>query len=182
MGNRGTGDTDAGGSSRLPVRPPKPGKAMSIIVLLFGLGIVGIGAYSYVADSASLDNRVQVTAEVTEVGVEPVPASRGRTSYVPTVTYQYRFQGTSYTSDKLYPGSSQPRYEDRTTAQSRVSEYTVGERVTAYVDPEAPEQAFLEDTRSGQATGAFFVGVLVSLVGGIGLYQARAESRARELL
>jgi len=155
---------------------------MSVVVLLVGLGIAGMGAYSYVADSASLDDRVRVTAEVTEIGVEPVVTSRGRTSYVPVVAFQYRFRGTSYTSDRLYPGRSQPQYGDRATAQERTSAYAVGQSVTAYVDPDAPDQAFLEDSRSGQATGAFFVGVIVSLVGGVGLYQARAEARARDLL
>jgi len=177
MGNSGTDDT-----GRLPARPPKPGKAMSVFVLLAGLGIVGVGAYSYVADSGTLENRVQITAEVSDVGVEQLQGSRGRESYVPAVTFQYRFRGASYTSDRIYPGTTQPRYEDRATAQSRASAYAVGERVTAYVDPGAPEQAFLEDTRSGQATGAFFVGVLVSLIGGVGLYQARREARARERL
>ncbi|WP_324663445.1 DUF3592 domain-containing protein [Haloarcula sediminis] len=179
MGNSGT---DAGGAGRLPVRPPKPGTAMSVVVLLFGLAIVCVGAYSYVSDSARLDGRVTVTAEVTGVGVEQVEGSRGREAYVPAVQFQYRFRGTGYTSDRLYPGRSQPQYDDRATARERVSAYAVGERVTAYVDPEAPGAAFLEDARSGQATGAVIVGAIVSLVGGVGLYQARAESRARQSL
>lgn len=164
----------------LPVQPPKPGKAMSIFVLLVGLGIVGLGAYTYAADSASLNNRVEVTAEITDTAVEQVPGSRGRDVYVPAVTFQYRFQGTDYTSDRIYPGDTRQRYEDSATAQSRLSPYTVGESVTAYVNPEMPGEAFLEDTRSGQPTGAFVVGVFVSLLGGLGLYQARVQSRNRE--
>ncbi|WP_262175243.1 DUF3592 domain-containing protein [Haloarcula laminariae] len=174
--------TDEGGSGRPPVRPPKPGTAMSVVVLLFGLAFVGVGAYTYLADSARLDGNVAVTAEVTDVGVERVEGSRGRDTYVPTVRFQYRFRGTSYSSDRLYPDSSRPQYYDNATAQERVSAYAVGEEVTAYVDPEAPGEAFLEDTRSGQATGAFVVGLVVCLVGGIGLYQARAQARARDLL
>ncbi|MDS0280857.1 DUF3592 domain-containing protein [Haloarcula onubensis] len=178
------GERDRGRRSGmgLPVQPPKPGTAMSAFVLLVGLGIVGVGAYSYVTDSAALDGRVQVTAEVTETGVEEVTASRGRDAYVPVVTFRYEYQGTTYTSNRLYPGQSQPQYQDRATAQERVSAYAVGQRVPAYVDPDAPGAAFLEDSRSGQPTGAFFVGLAVSLVGAVGLYQARAEARARELL
>ena len=178
MGTDGTSDGDTGSAGRLPVRPPKPGKAMSIFVLLVGLGIVGVGAYSYVADSASLENRVEVTAEITDTDVEAVPGSRGRQQYIPTPTYQYDFRGTVYTSEMIFPGE-QPRYDDRATAEARLSAYTVGETVTAYVDPDAPGEAFLEDSRSGLATGAFFAGVVVCLVGGIGLRQARVESRAR---
>ncbi len=182
MGNRGTGGADAGGSGRPPIRPPKPGTAMSVVVLLVGLTIVGLGGYAYLTDSARLNDNVAVTAEVTDVGVEQVEGSRGRDAYVPAVRFQYRFQGGSYTSKKLYPGRSQPQYKDRATARERASAYTAGERVTAYVDPETPGEAFLEDRRSGQATGAVLVGALVSLVGGVGLYQARAEARARKSL
>jgi hypothetical protein len=153
---------------------------MSIFVLVVGLGMIGVGAYSYVAESASLDNRVAVTGEITDTSVERVPGSRGREVYVPTVTFQYRFEGAEYTSDRLYPGTAQPRYEDRSTAESRLSTYAVGERVTAYVDPDAPGQAFLTAARSGQALGAVVVGFVVSLIGGVGLFQARRESRARK--
>ncbi|MFC6756328.1 MULTISPECIES: DUF3592 domain-containing protein [Haloarcula] len=165
----------------LPVQPPKPGTAMSIFVLLVGLGIVGVGAYSYVSDSAALENSVEVSAEITDTSIEAVESSRGRTAYVPVVTFQYRFQGTDYTSDGIYPGDTQPQYGERAVAASRLSDYTVGERVTAYVDPDAPGQAFLEPSRSGLPIGAIIVGVLVCLVAGIGLYQARRQARAREL-
>jgi len=165
----------------LPVQPPKPGKAMSIVVLLVGLGLIGMGAYSYAADSAALENRVEVSAEITDTSVEAVESSRGRNAYVPVVTFQYRFQGTEYTSDRIYPGDAQPQYEEEATAASRLSAYTVGESVTAYVNPDAPGQAFLEDSRSGMATGAVIVGALVCVIAGVGLYQARRHTRARKL-
>lgn len=166
----------------LPVQPPKPGMAMSVFVLLVGVGIVGVGTYIYVTDTAALDDRVTVTAEVTDTGVRAVEASRGRTAYVPVVAFQYQYQGGSYTSNRIYPGDTEPRYEDRSTAAERLSAYPVGERVTAYVDPDAPGEAYLEDSRSGQATGAVLVGAIVCLVAGVGIYQARKQSRLRDLL
>jgi len=152
---------------------------MSLFVLLVGIGIVGLGAYSYTMESASLDDRVAVTAEIIGTSVQEVPGSRGRQKYIPRPTYQYDFRGTTYTSDSIFPGEQQ-RYDDSATAAARLSAYTVGESVTAYVDPDAPGEAFLEDARSGQSTGAFVVGLLLSLIGGVGLYQARVEARARE--
>jgi hypothetical protein len=166
----------------LPVQPPKPGKAMSIFVLLVGIGILGVGAYSYVADSAVLDDRVEVTAEVVDTGVEEVPASRGNTAFVPNVTFQYRFNGTEYTSNRLYPGRAQPTYGNRSSAEAQLSAYPVGETVTAYVDPDSPARAFLIDSRSGLGIGALAVGVLICIIGGIGLYQAQAQARVRDLL
>ena len=174
-------DDDADGSGGRLIQPPKPGKAMSIFVLLVGLGIIGVGAYTYVAESAALENSVEVPAEIVDTGVEEIPA-RGTDGYAPIVTFQYRFRGSDYTSNRLYPGDARPQYDDRATAASRLSAYPVGETVTAYVDPDAPGAAFLEETRSGQGLGAVLVGIGVCLIGGVGLYQARREARARELL
>jgi len=170
------------GGMGLPVQPPEPGMAMSVFVLLVGVGMVGVGAYTFATDTAALDDRVQVTAEITDTSVEEVDLSRGRTSYVPVVTFRYQFQGTSYTSNRIYPGDAEPQYEDISTAEERLSTYTVGERVTAYVDPDAPGEAYLEDSRSGQATGTVLVGVVICLLAGIGIYQARTQARARDLL
>jgi hypothetical protein len=179
MKNDRDGTRESGRRIGLPVQPPKPGKAMSIFVLVVGLGIMGMGAASYVTESTQLDNSVEVTAEVTDIDVEEAP-SRGTTSYAPVVTFQYQFEGAAYTSDRLYPGRSQPQFDDRDAALARASAYTVGESVTAHVDPDAPGRAFLEERRSGKALGTVVAGVLVSLIGGVGLYQARLESGARE--
>ena len=155
---------------------------MSVFVLLVGLGILGIGTYSFVTSTAVLDDRVEVTAEITDTSVEQVPASRGNTAYVPVVEFQYRYQGTNYTSDRLYPGDAQPQYESEASAESQLAAYPVGETVTAYVAPDAPGEAFLTASRSGLGIGAVAVGVLICVVGGVGLYQARAEARVRDLL
>jgi hypothetical protein len=137
-----------------------------VFILLVGLGIVGVGAYTFVQDSASLDNTVEVEAEITGLDVERTTGSRGRYAYVPVVTFQYRFEGTEYTSNRIYPGIAQPKYEEQSTAESVIGQYSVGRQVTAYVDPSEPGEAFLQNSRSGQASGAFFVGVAISLISG----------------
>ena len=158
--------TRRGRPGEVPAQPPQPGKALSVFILLVGLGIVGVGAYSFVQDTASLDNTVEVDAEITGLDVERTTGSRGRRAYVPIVTYQYQFEGTEYTSDRIYPGIAQPRYEEQSTAAAVVEKYSLGQQVTAYVDPAEPGEAFLENARSGQASGAFFVGVGISLISG----------------
>ena len=182
MKNEDSSDGDGGRIMGLPVQPPKPGKAMSIFVLVVGLAIVGVGVYAYMAESASLDGNVEVTAEVTGTSVERAGATRGTESYAPVVTFQYSFRGERYTADNIYPGVNQPQYEDRSTARSHLSDYTVGESVPAYVDPDTPGEAYLEDSRSGQAIGGVVVGLLVALLGAIGLYQGRRQARNRERL
>lgn len=173
MGSQSAGDDGADGRGVLPGQPPKPGLALSGTVLVIGLVVLAVGTYSYVTDSASLDGRVEVTGAVTETGVEQVEGSRGRDAYVPTVTFQYQFEGATYTSDKIYPGESQPRYSNRATAESRVPDVTAGDTVTAYVDPDAPGEAYLRETRSGQATGALLLGFCITLLGGWRMWKLR---------
>ena len=180
MSSPRSGD-DTSGSTRRVGQPPKPGVALSLSVLLLGLGMAGMGSYLYIGESAALDSTVEVTAEITDTGVEQVQgSSRGKEIYVPTVTFQYQFRGTDYTSDRIFPRSSQPQYNERSTAESRLAPYPVGERVTAYVDPDAPGTAFLENSRSGKPAGAIVFGLALSLFSGGRLYQVWGRSRDLE--
>ena len=179
MASESTGDDGAGARGRLPGRPPKPGLALSGTVFVIGLVVLGVGTYSYVTDTASLDGRVEVTGTVTETGVEQVEGSRGRDAYVPTVTFEYQFEGATYTSDKIYPGESQPRYSDSATAAARLPEVTAGDTVTAFVDPSAPGEGYLKESRSGQATVALITGFCIALLGGGRLWQLRSRERKR---
>jgi len=140
--------------------------------------MAGMGGYLYIGESVALDNTAEVTAEITDTGVEQVQKpSRGREAYVPTVTFRYRFQGTDYTSDRIFPKRSQPEYNDRSTAESRLAPYRIGDCVTAYVDPDDPGAAFLENSRSGKPVGAIVFGLALSLFSGGRLYKVVKGSR-----
>lgn len=169
---------DSGGRGS-PAQPSKPSAAFSLFVLLCGLLILGLGAYTYAEESVRLDNRVEVTAEVTETSIEE-ENGRGREGYVPVVTFSYTFEGTEYTSDRISPGQSQPHYSDRARAESELSTFSVGETVTAYVDPAAPGEAFLRKERSGYGVGSLGIGLAISLVAGGRLYLARGQSGDHE--
>jgi len=172
------GDTD--NPTHRTGQPPKPGVALSLSVLLLGLGMTGMGGYLYVGESAALDNTVEVTAEITDTGVKQTQGSRGREVYIPTVTFEYRFRGTDYTSNRIFPRRSQPPYNEKSTAESRLAPYSVGKRVTAYVDPDAPGAAFLENSRSGKPAGAIVFGLALSLFSGGQLYKVWGRSRELE--
>lgn len=178
--NSSRSSDDADGTERRVGQPPKPGVALSLSILLFGLAIVGVGTYLYLGESAALDSTSEVTAEITDTGVEQVKGSRGRTVYVPTVMFRYSFRGVEYTSNKIHPGDSELRFEDRDAAVSRLSAFPAGERVTAYVNPDQPGEAFLENSRSGQSVGAILIGVALSLFSGGRLYQVWGRSRDLE--
>jgi hypothetical protein len=174
MNSRNTGD-DANGSRRPRVGALEPGRVLSGIILLLGLAILAWGSYAYVQDTAMLDQRVEVTAEVTSTGVERVAALRGEARYVPTATFDYSFQGIDYSSDNVFPGSSAPRYQHQETAEAQLAAFTVGDTVAAYVDPSAPDQAFLVDARSGQASRYLAFGALLALIGGLRQVQLWAQ-------
>jgi Protein of unknown function (DUF3592). len=172
MNGRSTGG-DRSGSPQ--VGALEPGRVLSGIILLLGLAILGWGSYAYVQDTSMPDQRVEVTAEVTSVGVEQVPALRSEARYVPRATFDYSFQEVDYSSDNVFPGSSAPRYQHRETAEAQLAAVSVGDTVAAYVDPSAPDQAFLVDSRSGQATRYLAFGALLALIGGLRQLQLWAQ-------
>jgi hypothetical protein len=49
--------------------------------------------------------------------------------------------------------------------------------VTAYVDPAAPGQAFLEDTRSGQPSRYLAFGLFMAVIAGLRLMQLWVQPR-----
>ena len=80
------------------------------------------------------------------------------------VEYSYQYDGTEYTSDQLFPGSISPTYDTRSEAESIRDRYETNETVTAYVDPAAPDEAFLErQTTNGPFLFAGFGGLVVLL-------------------
>jgi len=145
---------------------------LSAILLVVGLTLVGYGAVGYVQASTALSDTVEVDAQITETNIEEVTAFRGDTMYAPAATFEYRYQGATYTSDHVFPAGTTERYRSRETAESLLAEFPAGETVTAYVSPGEPGEAFLRDARS-DTSGRFFVfGGFIALVGGLRLAQA----------
>ncbi|MEA5388589.1 DUF3592 domain-containing protein [Haloarculaceae archaeon H-GB11] len=138
---------------------PKP--ILGALLLLLGVGLAGFGAYDYTQQSGTIDDAVTVNATISETDVETV-TSKGSQSYAPTVGFDYRYQGTTYTSDRVFPTASRPKYDTRSKAAAVVRAYEPGETVTAHVDPAEPGNAFLEARRSDHplkfaGIGAFIV-------------------------
>lgn len=173
----GRDTSDASGSDRPQIGALEPGRVLSGIILLIGVAVLSWGTYAYVQDTAVLNERVEVTAEVTSTSVKGVDALRGGEQYVPMATFEYSFRGMDHSSNNLFPGSSPPRYQDRAAAESRLAPFPVGEAVTAYVDPAAPGEAFLVDGRSGQATRYLAFGAFLALIGGLRQLQLWAQPR-----
>jgi hypothetical protein len=124
-----------------------PKSLVAVVLLLLGVGFVGYGAYDYTQQSDTIDDAVAVNGTVTETDVETVTSKRS-TSFEPVVGFEYRYQGQTYTSHRVFPTMSSVKYDDRSKARAVVQSYETSETVTAYVDPAEPAHAFLEAKRS----------------------------------
>lgn len=148
-----------GGRELDPVR----GGALALVV---GLLVTGFGAYDYTQQSDAVANAVEVDATLTETGTESVSQRRGGPEYRPTVSFDYRYEGTAHTSDDVFPSAVTSTYDTRSAAESALQGYETGDTVTAYVDPDSPGEAFLTDRRSNGPLKFVAIGGLFVLVGG----------------
>lgn len=145
-------DTDSIGLELLP----------AVLILVVGIGVAGYGGYSYVQQSDAIANTVEVDATITETDVRTVQQRRSR-SFVPEVTFEYRYQGASYTSSNVFPAGSAPRFNNRANAEDVLDNYGTGTTVTAYVNPDSPDSAFLENRRSNRPVRLAAIGGIVAL-------------------
>ena len=133
------------------------------ILLLAGLGLAGYGAYDYWQQSQSLEDTVEVDATITETHLEEINSRRGH-DYEPVVRFQYTYQNTSYTSNRIFPTTSRVNYDTRSKAQSVLQDYQQGDSVTAYVNPSSPGNAFLKNQKSSYPLEMAGIGALITII------------------
>ncbi len=114
----------------------------TVVLLLVGLGIAGYGGYDYLQQQEAIDDAVPVESTVVDTAIDR-SAGRGL-HYRVTVNHTYRYNGTGYTSEQVFPGSIAPSYNVREDAEDVIEPYEPNATVTAYVDPDSPGRAFLE--------------------------------------
>lgn len=137
-----------------------------VLALLPGLAVTGYGADDYQQQQQALADAVEVDGTIVETGVVAESGSSNPgAEYRPTVTFEYRYDGENYTSHSVFPGETTPNYDTRSAAVSVLDGYETGDTATAYVDPEAPGEAFLLDRRSRGAIIAIAIGAVVALLG-----------------
>jgi len=139
----------------------------SVLLVVLALGLVGYGAADYVGQTDAVQDAVEVDATVLEAGVETTSTpGNGDVEFRPTVRYRYSYDGTAYTGTRLFPGSVPPTYDTESAARDVLAGYDPDATVTAYVDPAAPGEAFLEDRTSTTPLLLAGVGAVLALLGG----------------
>lgn len=121
------------------------------VALLLAAACAGYGGYDYAQQSAAVEDAVAVDATILEAAVERDPGGRrSGIRYDLVVEFTYQYEGTEYTSNRVFPGSISTGYESRDGAESVLAPYEANETATAYVDPAAPGDGFLKrQTNSG---------------------------------
>jgi len=109
-----------------------------------GLMLAGVAWFQIVPYQEDRRNAETVDAQVVSTGVTQGMNSEGQTQYAPNVTYRYSYGGTEYASSSVFPGAGDV-VSSRSRAEEIVDRYREGDRVTAYVNAEDPESAFLID-------------------------------------
>ncbi|ADJ17024.1 DUF3592 domain-containing protein [Halalkalicoccus jeotgali] len=142
-----------------------------MLALMLGLAVAGYGAYDYTQQSAAIENSVEVDATVTGTNVDSIMTS-GTTQFNPEVSFKYSYEGERYSSSNLYPASASKNYDTKSGAQSAMKEYEQGETVTAYVNPNSPDDAFLENEESSSPLWFAALGVAFIFGGIYGLFKA----------
>jgi len=144
------------------------GTVQIVVALLLGLGTMGYGAYSYTAQASALESTETVEATLVSTSVETLDQRRG-TAYTPQATFEYSYQGASYTASNVYPGPLPREFGSEPEARAQLDGYAAGDTVTAYVPADSPGEAFLKHERSNKPLlvigfgGVVLLGTLVSI-------------------
>lgn len=137
------------------------------IVLCFGMAG---GTYMLTIHQPTRTMQKAVTVEGTVTATDVVSGSTSRgSSYSAVITYEYRFDGQTYTNDD-YALVGGPSFVSPRGAREFLESYTAGDRVTVYVVPQNPSNSFLKRGAVGLYAYAIMAGlVLLGLLGVVGL-------------
>jgi len=142
----------------------------------FGLLLFGSGVYlAYSTYTHQTQADTAVDAVVLESDVKAV--DRYDDNYRLSVRYAYSYEGIRYTSTNIYPGASEKKFDDEDAAREVARTYAAGNNVTAYVNPERPDESYLIEADTGGTVLGSVVLVVLGLVvtvlfGGSYLYRS----------
>jgi hypothetical protein len=149
------------------------GRLAVVLVAVLCVGMAG-GVYvlSIHQPTQTVERAETVTGTVTATSIDSQSTDSGAT-YAPVVTYEYRFDGATYTSTQIELVGS-VGFQSPGGAEAFLQSYAAGDTVTVHVDPRNPTTAFLQRGSVGFLIYGVigflgFVGVLsvIALVGDV---------------
>ncbi len=106
------------------------------------------GVYSYSQQTAALDSAEEVDATIISTSVE-TNTGKGNT-YTPRATFNYTYEGETYTASNVYPGELPREFGSEEKARAQLKGYESGATVTAYVPTASPGNAYLRHESSNK--------------------------------
>lgn len=138
----------------------------NFVIILVGIGLVFFGYNGYTSQNQALENPVNVSATVTETGIDEDSSRRGGIDYQPELTFEYSYEGQDYTSSNMYPGGQEPKdYNVESNARDVIEEYSQGSEITVSVPPENPGEAFIKAKKTNNPFIGMGFGVIFILLG-----------------
>lgn len=137
-----------------------------LVILAIGFAAVSFSWVGFASSTAEISGAEEIQVTVIDTGVTE-QGTGTNSGYIPQVKYTYEINGETYESENVYPGIGDRKFADREGARAVASSYGNGSTARGYVDPDNPEQAFLEKpsmTRQLFDQVGYVVGVLVGLV------------------
>jgi len=122
------------------VRPRR--LVVPVLLALVGSYIALTGAQRILAQRRAVESFEPVDAKIESSDYQTRGREGPSQTYKPEIAYEYEFDGETYRSETVFPGGN---YDSRDEMGVRrlVDEHTVGDRVTAYVDPDDPDSSYL---------------------------------------
>ncbi len=138
----------------------------NIVIILVGVGLLFFGYTGFTGQNQALGNPANISATVTETGIDEDSSRRGGTDYQPEIKFEYIFEGQEYESSNMYPGGQAPKdYDLESNAKEVVDRYSQGSQITVNVPPENPGEAFIKAKKTNNPLIGIGAGILFILLG-----------------
>lgn len=137
---------------------------IGLFTILFAVGLIALGGYAFFDHYQKTSASQSVDATVISSEVDATYDADQNRVYNPIVTYEYTYNGETYTSNSVYLRNKE--VNSRSRAGGVVSDYSAGDETIAYVQPDNPDDAYLRDGGypwSGSLFAIPFGGVLLLL-------------------
>lgn len=162
-------------------------------ILLGLIAIVAPSLFVYDAYSAhveaenEIEGSMETTGEVLDNNINEYVSEQGQTTsirYAVSLEYEYQVDGKTYTSQNIYPSDRDViSFSDQYSADQYLNEYSVGDELTIYYQPDNPEESYVEEDVPGLILPIFMF-IMFSIGGTVfiilGLYMLRAVFKDSE--
>jgi len=130
-----------------------------------GLGLLLLGGFMFLSNTATLNDLESTEANVTDTGVGKSTGTEPGSppTYYPVIEYRYTVNGKEYTNSNYRLGSGRPTFDFRSEAEEITERYGSAGEVTVYYEESDPSNSFIKKDRPLHPYGLMAFGLVVLL-------------------